>query len=102
MVGIHHLAWVNDLDAGAIVLVQRHEGWIVATANCSMCSSRTTVDSYMTDYERPQRFLRAFIHVRNWQYRWLSTSMQDNGHAGRSVLEKQVVGERRIDYQTDI
>lgn len=25
VVGIHHLAWVNNLDAGAVVLIQRHE-----------------------------------------------------------------------------
>ena len=35
MVRIHHLAWVDNLDAGAIVLVQRHEDWVVATADSS-------------------------------------------------------------------
>ena len=35
MVRIHHLAWVDNLDAGAIVLVQRHEDWVVARADSS-------------------------------------------------------------------
>ena len=35
MVRIHHLAWVDNLDAGAIVLVQRHEDWVVAAADSS-------------------------------------------------------------------
>lgn len=54
MVGIHHLAWVDNLDAGAIVVVQRHEDWMVATANSSIYASRTDPDSYITCYERPE------------------------------------------------
>ena len=54
MVGIHHLAWVDNLDAGAVVLIQRHEDWIVATANSSMYPSRTLLDSSVVDYECPE------------------------------------------------
>ena len=32
------------------------------------------------------------------QYQQSNTSMQDKGHAGRSILEKQATGERRVDY----
>ena len=60
MVRIHHLAWVDNLDAGAIVLVQRHEDWVVATADSSkyppadsrMDPSRTNLGYYMMDLER--------------------------------------------------
>lgn len=36
MMGIHYLAWINDLDAGTVELIQRHEDWMVATVNSSM------------------------------------------------------------------
>ena len=57
MVGIHHLTWVDKLDAGAIVLVQRHEDWVVATADSSKYPpadswtdpSRTNLGCYMMD-----------------------------------------------------
>ena len=60
MVRIHHLAWVNNLDAGAIVLVQRHEDWVVATADSSKYPpadsrtdpSKTNLGSYIMDLER--------------------------------------------------
>ena len=60
MVRIHHLAWVDNLDAGAIVLVQRHEDWVVAAADSSKYPpansrtdpSRTNLGYYMMDLER--------------------------------------------------
>lgn len=60
MVRIHHLAWVDNLDAGAIVLVQRHEDWGVATADSSKYPpadsrtdpSRTNLGRYMMDLQR--------------------------------------------------
>ena len=60
MVRIHHLAWVDNLDAGAIVLVQRHEDWTVAAADRSKYPpadsrtdpSRIDIGSYIMDLER--------------------------------------------------
>ena len=49
--GIHHLAWEDNLDARAIVLVQRHEDWTVATADSSMDPLMTNLDAYITGYE---------------------------------------------------
>ena len=57
MVRIHHLARVDNLDAGAIVLVQRHEDWVVATADSSKYppadsrtdALRTNLGRYMMD-----------------------------------------------------
>ena len=48
MVGIHHLAWVDNLDAGAVVLVQRHEDRLAARVNSSMNPSSNDLDSYIT------------------------------------------------------
>ena len=54
MVGIHYLAWVDDLDAGTIVLIQRHEEWITAIVNSSMYPSIRNPDSYTRGNECPE------------------------------------------------
>lgn len=96
VVGIHHLAWEDNLDARAIVLVQRHEDWAVATANSSIDPSMTNLDSYITGYECLR--IPPGVDPRvNRQYRRSNTSMRAQGQAGRSVLEKQAVVERSID-----
>ncbi len=48
MVGIHHLTWIDNLDTGAVVLVQRHEDKVAATVSSSMNPSITVLDSYIT------------------------------------------------------
>lgn len=54
VMGIHYLAWINDLNAGTIELVQRHEDWMVATVNSSMYPLKRDPDAYIRDYERPE------------------------------------------------
>ena len=66
--GIHYLAWVDDLDAGIIVLIQRHEEWIAATVNSSMYPSKRNLDSYTRGYECPEACcLWILVHVELWQ-----------------------------------
>ena len=106
MVRIHHLAWVDNLDAGAIVLVQRHEDWVVATADSSKYPpadsrtdpSRTNLGYYMMDLERLKGSPGVDSRVKE-QYGRSNRIIQAKGHAGRClVVEKQAVAERRIDY----
>ena len=58
MVGIHYLAWVDDLDAGTIVLIQRHEEWMAAIVDSSMYPSKRNRDSYTRGYECPEAFMK--------------------------------------------
>lgn len=54
MMGIHYLAWVNDLDPGTVELIQRHEDWIGARVKSSMYPLKRYSDAYIRDYEGPE------------------------------------------------
>ena len=82
MVGIHHLAWVDNLDAGAVVLVQRHEDRMAARVNSSMDPSRTELDSYITvERLEPSGWLGST---------WEMTSSEDRIRASRGKVMQVV------------
>ena len=54
MMGIHYLAWIDDLDAGTVELIQRHEDWIVVTVNSSIYPLTRNLDAYIRDHECPE------------------------------------------------
>ena len=59
--GIHYLAWVDNLDARTEVLIQRHEDWVAAGVNSSMYSSERRFEFYITGYNK--NVLKAFAGV---------------------------------------
>ena len=67
--GIHHLAWVDNLDTGAIVLVQRHEDSIVAAGDGTMNPSRTNGGSYTEGNECPMKVSPSFDPGVKWAVR---------------------------------